>query len=294
MASPRAPFIAPTFHRAAGDWNFSFPYSNLNDQLKDAQLQWQKGAGAWTNQFNPQLQTIKNSPPGGLLSYFNNLFKPAAPGGGGTPTRVYGPGERPPQTNWNGDREPVVPYDPNRTSRTGTPTPWTPDGRTSRTGGLLSPSALSKSAPSAAPPGAAPAPGTGYGGSQGSGGLAAWQDAQKYMSPEEIARLSSNINAQGQYDPSGGKTPSSADLVGMFNSLPENRRGDFVNAWDQWSMGKVQNGGAQLQQALRDSMGKSTYDAWYNQKVYPSQGSRYNLTGLPDFLQTLNKPAPTK
>jgi hypothetical protein len=255
MASPRAPFIAPTFHRATGSWNFSFPYASLNDQLKDAQGQWQKGAGAWTNQFNPQLQTIKNSPPGGLLSYFNNLFsKGGMPGGGGGPNTgggtppTWNPGDmmnRQPQTNWNGDKEPVVPYDPNRTSRTGTPTPWTPDGRTSRTGGLLAPD-LTKSTPTTP------------------------------TAPR---------NTGGMFDPGSGDT-SAASMVSYFNSLPNDAaKANYVRAIDQYSLGKggAANLGAGLQSALRQSMGGSQFDNWSATNIGAQPGV-ISAQGLPAWL----------
>jgi hypothetical protein len=255
MATPRAPFIAPTFHRATGSWNFSYPYASLNDQLKDAQGQWQKGAGDWKQQFNPQLQTVKNSPPGGLLAYFNNLFSrgPGGPGGpntgGGTPP-TWNPGDpmpRQPQTNWNGDREPVVPYDPNRTSRTGTPTPWTPPGPQSR-GGLLSPD-LAKSAPSPA-------------------------------NPPPIPR-----DTGGMFDPGSGDT-SAASMVSYFNSLPDDaQKANYVKAIDQYGLGKggAANLGAGLQSALRQSMGGSQFDNWSATNIGAKPGV-ISAQGLPAWL----------
>jgi hypothetical protein len=266
--SARAPFIAPTFHRATGSWNFSYPYASLNDQLKDAQGQWQKGAGDWKQQFNPQLQTVKNSPPGGLLAYFNNLFsKGGMPGGGGGGlpppntgggTPPYNPGDpmpRPPQTNWNGDREPVVPYDPNRTSRTGTPTPWTPPGPQSR-GGLLSPDLAKTTAMAGAP---APTAGT----------------------PTPPAPRDTG----GMFDPGSGDT-SAASMVSYFNSLPDDAaKANYVKAIDQYGLGKggAANLGAGLQSALRQSMGGSQFDNWSATNIGAKPGV-ISAQGLPAWL----------
>lgn len=96
-------------------------------------------------------------------------------------------------------------------------------------------------------------------------GAAAWADAQKYMSPEEIARLSKVISPDGQYNPGAGTQWDVGEAVKKFQGLDDAGRGNFVNQWDQASLAgnAPSNAGAALQQALRNSMGKENFDNWY-------------------------------
>lgn len=284
--------VPPSFYRTP-----YFPYSGLDAQLQDALGLAGRGAGQYGNMNTPMLQGIRNAPAnmgGGLLGmsvYGNNPFARSGgytppPGGpAGTPAIPGGYAPGAPMTR--GGPPGGSPPPPTGGFRGAYPGGWAPSpfpaaSRFSPAGSPAAP-ASSRSAP------AGGAPGTGYGGSQGSGGLLAWQNAQQNMGADEKARLGQVINQQGQYDPGmGGKTPTSQELVSMFNALPEDRRGDFINAWDQWSIGKVNNGGAQLQQALRDYMGKGAFDNWYATNVQNKQGSNItSLAGLPSFLQGL-------
>jgi hypothetical protein len=96
------------------------------------------------------------TPPDPIRAGYTGAPKPSLPPAR-TPT--YGEpkpstaGVRQPQVNWNGDPEPV-PLDLNRTSRTGTPTPWTPEGPTSR--GDLQGTAGGTVDPPVTPPGTPP------------------------------------------------------------------------------------------------------------------------------------------
>jgi hypothetical protein len=312
-----AQFLIPKY--TATPW---FPYAGLQDQMMDAQQSWAKGAGQFANNNTPIGAALRGFQPnvgGGLLGrtaysggpnpFLAGFQQPAgfnpyagralgmgggamSPGGGpaGTPTI---PGGYAPGSPMQRPGAPVAPGTPGRGGAPlqpppGSFNPFQQPGARTGLGGIPTPTgAGARSAPamSGNVPGLNP---LGYGGSQGSGGLLAWQNGQQNMSAEEKARLGGVINAQGQYDPSKGGTPTSAELVSIFNSLPEERRGDFINAWDQWSIGKVNNGGAQLQQALRDAMGKSNFDNWYATNVQNKQGSNItSLAGLPSWMQSL-------
>lgn len=287
-----AMWVPPSFHRM-GSW---YPYANLDAQMLDAYSNWQKGAGAFTNNAAPIYQNMRAQPGavgGGLLGksaysgganpfgsygpsagsqYYgrgNGLLGGAPGGGGGGGGPPSGPpGSLPPPPppgtpltrnpfEWTG--APVTnPWGPNpytRTSRTGTPTPWEPGGRTSRTG---TPTGIDPSSRASAPVGV---PGVAAGG----------------------ATLPYTPGAQ--FDPGSGNT-SVASMLAHFNSLPENQRGNYINAIDQYSLGKggANNLGAALQQALRAQQGQSVFDNWYASNVTNKQGSSIGREGLPSWL----------
>lgn len=281
--------VPPSYYRTP-----YFPYAGLDAQLQDALGLAGRGAGGFTGMASPLMQSIRNAPAnlgGGLLgmtaysrgkSYTPNPYQaPTMPPTGSPMPREGAPVPTGTPTGRGG--APIMP--PIGTA----PNPFQQPNP--RGGGGAPPPASGRSTP--APTGFGGGGLLGYGGSQGSGGLAAWQNAQQYMDPAEKARLGGVINSQGQFDPAQntGSQFTAANITSVFNSLPEDRRGDFVNALMQvnGAAGVPANVGAMVQQALRDSMGKSAHDSWYA-GVQNKQGSNIMSTaGLPSWLTALIK-----
>lgn len=246
------------------------PYGSLSDQILDA--------------FRVS-RTLPGGPANQFANYNIGRYNFAGPFGKATPAP---PRPAPPAPNPM--PRPNAPVPPDAGGRGGVPlqpdprqapTPFQRPGSRQQQG-LLG-NSMAKRATDVGP--------SPQGSPQGSGGLLQWQDAQKYMGADEIARLGKNINAQGQYDPAGPNSPwSAANLTATFNSLPEDRRGDFVNAVSQAGAATgIPNIGATIQQALRDSMGKSQHDNWYA-GVQNRQGSNIMSTaGLPSWLTAVIK-----
>lgn len=88
-----------------------------------------------------------------------------------------------------------------------------------------------------------------------------------------------------QFNPGTGET-SVSSMLAYFNSLPQEQRGNYINAIDQYSLGKggAANLGAALQQALRGQMGQQNFDSWYATNVTNKQGSGVGREGLPSWL----------
>lgn len=264
------------------------PYNSMSDQILDAFRLQRVLPGAPINRFSGYTAARYGfGNPGAGYTPPSYTSPGGGPGGTPTPPGGYAPGDpmqrgTPPVAPGTGGRggAPIQPppgsFQPIQPpgARSGGAAP-APTGGSYARSGLLS---------SGNVPGLNP---FGFAGSQGSGGLAAWQDAQKYMPADEIARLSKGINAQGQFDPmQGTSSPYTAqNIANTFNSLAEDRRGDFVNSLMQLNgrQGVPANIGAIVQQALRDSMGKSAHDNWYA-GIQNKQGSNIMSTaGLPSW-----------
>lgn len=256
----RAPFVDPAFYRTP-----QFPYASLAAQLQDALGLAGRGAGGFTNMASPLMQSIMNRRAnlgGGLLgmnAYARGAYTggggSGGGGGGGGGGAPYNPGPfRPPPGSALPPPPPGSPrYYPGGMAPT---LPGLPGERTSRTGGLLNTGGSSRAAATGIP------------------GVAAGGATLPYT-------------PGAQFDPGSGET-SVKSMLAYFNSLPQDQRGNYINAIDQYSLGKggASNLGAALQQALRGQMGQSAFDQWYASNVTNKQGSSVGRDGLPPWLLT--------
>lgn len=258
-----------------------FPYAGLDAQLMDALGLAGRGAGGFTGMASPLMQSIRNAPAnlgGGLLGmtayargkpYNPNPYQaPTMPGGGGpggTPTIPGG----------------YAPGSPMQ--RPGAPVP---PGMGGRGGGPIMPPIGSGPNPFQQPgarPGAGAPPPTGGGARTTPGGLLGTPGASAGGAPL-------SYQPGQQFNPGAGGQADINKILADFNATPMDRRGDFINAVDQWGLGKggPQNIGAALQQALRSQMGQQAFDQWYASNVTNKQGSGItSLSGLPAYLQGL-------
>lgn len=264
--------VPPSYYRTP-----YFPYAGLDAQLMDALGLAGRGAGGFTNMASPLMQSIKNTPAnlgGGLLgmtaysrgkSYTPTSYTPTMPGTGpaGTPTI---PGGYAPGSPMQRPGAPVAPGTPGRGGAPVMPTlgsgPNPFQQANPRAGG------------GAPPPTGAGARSTGLLGTPG----ASAGGAPLPYSPGQ------------QFNPGAGGGADINKILADFNATPMDRRGDFINAIDQWGLGKggPQNIGAALQQALRSQMGQQAFDQWYASNVTNKQGSGItSLSGLPAYLQGL-------
>lgn len=254
-------FVPPEFYRTP-----FFPYASLPAQLQDALSLAGRGAGGFTNMANPMFQSILNSQPnlgGGLLG--KSAYARGTPASGGAMTYpmpasgIPGPGQYTPGQQMTRPGAPVAP---------GTPP---------RGGGLLQPPIGSGPNPFQQPGarggGGAPPPTGGRSTpTGGTPGVSAGGAPLPYQPGQ-------------QFDPGTGNT-SVASMLSYFNSLPQEQRGNYINAIDQYSLGKggAANLGAALQQALRGQMGQQQFDNWYASNVTNKQGSGVGREGLPSWL----------
>lgn len=289
-AGARAPFVDPSFYRQP-----YFPYAGLAAQLQDALGLAGRGAGGFTGMMSPFMENVRLSRPnlgGGLLgmtAYARGTpYAPGnlQPGGGpaGTPTI---PGGYAPGSPMGRPGAPVGPGMPGRGGAPIMPNPQNPGvspfqrpgaptgGARTQPAGLLGPNPL----------GALGARATGAGnGGINPGGM--YTGGAAGGTPGAAAGGATLPYTPGQqFEPGNGNT-STASMLAYFNSLPENQRGNYINAIDQYSLGKggANNLGAAFQQALRNQMGQANFDNWYATNVTNKQGSGVGREGLPPWL----------